>query len=73
MKIFVIDFKVTNGDAFNAGNMVEHFIRNTRDEIAHSSPVGRFLPARQSLANHRRFAASDKICLSNKYDHALSF
>jgi|SRR3989344_1713905 len=33
----------------------------------------RFLPARQSLASDREFIASDKICLSNKYDHLLSF
>ena len=44
MNIFVIDFKVMNGNALNAGNMIEPFIRSTRDRGVHGSFVGRFLP-----------------------------
>ena len=44
MNIFITDFKVMNGNAFNAGNMIEHVICNGRDGRVRYNFVGRFLP-----------------------------
>ena len=71
------DFAI--GNTHNMFEMVSGSAYTTVVIIIFNAPLGkpgcmlrRFLPARQSLASDREFIASDKICLSNKYDHLLS-